>query len=144
MNSARVCRACERHGARWDGSTANRTRALRCRPVAGSERPGRLVAPTVHQPDAAAWLVPLTGHADWVTGGAFSPDGTHILTTSDDRTAQIWDATTGEQVAWQLEQLPDREAAVWSARTTASSAPPPGAWRRLAWLVPVDGVLTPL
>ncbi|RRC95318.1 WD40 repeat domain-containing protein, partial [Schaalia canis] len=30
------------------------------------------------------------------TSGAYSPDGTTILTTSRDNTARIWDATTGQ------------------------------------------------
>ncbi|RRC94451.1 NACHT domain-containing protein, partial [Schaalia canis] len=37
----------------------------------------------------------LTGHTNEVTSGAYSPDGTTILTTSRDNTARIWDATTG-------------------------------------------------
>jgi WD40 repeat protein len=31
-----------------------------------------------------------------VSGGGFSPDGTHVVTTSDDWTARIWDTATGE------------------------------------------------
>ena len=30
---------------------------------------------------------------------AFSPDGTHIVTASDDRTVRIWDARSGQQIA---------------------------------------------
>jgi WD40 repeat protein len=30
---------------------------------------------------------------------AFSPDGSRIVTASDDRTARIWDARSGEQIA---------------------------------------------
>jgi WD40 repeat protein len=41
----------------------------------------------------------LTGHAGPVLSGAFSPDGTHALTTSDDGTARLWDAHTGATVA---------------------------------------------
>jgi WD40 repeat protein len=37
-----------------------------------------------------------TGHTSAVSGGAWSPDGTHLLTTSWDNTARIWDATTGQ------------------------------------------------
>lgn len=40
----------------------------------------------------------LRGHAGFVPYAAFSPDGTHIVTASDDKTARIWDATTGRQV----------------------------------------------
>src|SRR4051794_24818198 len=34
--------------------------------------------------------------ANSVTNGAYSPDGSRILTTSRDHTARIWDATTGK------------------------------------------------
>lgn len=37
----------------------------------------------------------LVGHSDWVNSGAFSPDGTHILTGSDDTTARLWDSHSG-------------------------------------------------
>ena len=30
---------------------------------------------------------------------AFSPDGTRIVTASDDKTARIWDAATGKEIA---------------------------------------------
>src|SRR5579862_6845279 len=29
---------------------------------------------------------------------AFSPDGTRVVTASDDKTAHIWDATTGNEI----------------------------------------------
>ncbi|MGH3936201.1 MAG: metallophosphoesterase, partial [Pseudonocardiaceae bacterium] len=38
----------------------------------------------------------VSGHTDAVTAVAFSPDGTHLATTSDDRTAKLWDPTTGQ------------------------------------------------
>jgi WD40 repeat protein len=40
-------------------------------------------------------LFTLYGHTGAVTGAAFSPDGTRIVTGSDDRTAKVWDARTG-------------------------------------------------
>ncbi|HEX2570310.1 MAG TPA: AAA-like domain-containing protein [Polyangia bacterium] len=40
----------------------------------------------------------LTGHADRVSGLAFSPDGVHMLTASADGTARLWDANTGRLV----------------------------------------------
>jgi WD40 repeat protein len=42
----------------------------------------------------------LAGHQqNNVLSAAFSPDGTRIITTSYDRTARIWDAATGEEIA---------------------------------------------
>ncbi|MDW8224298.1 MAG: hypothetical protein RMJ82_15255 [Gemmatales bacterium] len=36
------------------------------------------------------------GHTDWIRGVAFSPNGKLLATASDDGTARVWDAKTGE------------------------------------------------
>ena len=41
----------------------------------------------------------LEGHKDWLISVAFSPDGLHVVTTSDDQTARVWDAGDGHQTA---------------------------------------------
>ncbi|KZP17812.1 WD40 repeat-like protein [Athelia psychrophila] len=43
-------------------------------------------------------LKTLEGHKDWVRAVAYSPDGAHIVSGSDDNTIRIWDAETGEAV----------------------------------------------
>ncbi len=40
----------------------------------------------------------LSGHQDVLLRVAWSPDGTRIVTTSNDRTAKIWDAATGNEL----------------------------------------------
>ena len=40
----------------------------------------------------------LTGHSDGVRSVAYSPDGKHIVSGSDDRTVKIWGARTGKEV----------------------------------------------
>ncbi|KAE9383194.1 hypothetical protein BT96DRAFT_1009531 [Gymnopus androsaceus JB14] len=40
----------------------------------------------------------LQGHDNWVNSVAFSPDGTRIVSGSDDKTLRIWVATTGAQM----------------------------------------------
>jgi WD40 repeat protein len=41
----------------------------------------------------------LEGHTDSVTSAAFSPDGTRVVTASDDGTAIVWNAVTGASIA---------------------------------------------
>jgi WD40 repeat protein len=42
----------------------------------------------------------LRGHEySVVFSGSFSPDGARIVTASADRTARVWDAATGDEVA---------------------------------------------
>ena len=45
----------------------------------------------------------LQGHTDWVKSVAFSPDGRHIVSGSDDSTIRVWDAQTGVQVGSSLQ-----------------------------------------
>lgn len=53
----------------------------------------------------------LRGHRDIVWSASYSPDGRRIVTVSDDQTASIWDATTGEE----LVVLRGHDSGVWSA-----------------------------
>jgi WD40 repeat protein len=40
----------------------------------------------------------LEGHTEWVQGCGVAPDGTWIVSASNDKTLRIWDAATGESV----------------------------------------------
>ena len=40
----------------------------------------------------------LGGHTAAITAVAFSPDGTRVLTGSQDNTAKLWDAQTGKEI----------------------------------------------
>jgi eukaryotic-like serine/threonine-protein kinase len=42
--------------------------------------------------------IELRGHEGRVNDGAFSPDGSRIVTASDDRTARVWNVANGEQL----------------------------------------------
>jgi WD40 repeat protein len=55
---------------------------------------------------------PLRGHTSDVNSAAFSPDGKHIVTASDDETARLWDAESGKPIG---EPLRGHEGWVLSA-----------------------------
>ena len=40
----------------------------------------------------------LSGHTNGVYGVAFSPDGTHLATASRDKTAKVWEVSSGREV----------------------------------------------
>ena len=46
------------------------------------------------------WFLPVAifNHKDAVSSAAFSPDGTRVVTASDEKTARLWDARTGKAV----------------------------------------------
>ncbi len=56
-------------------------------------------------------LAPIAGSREF-TSAAFSPDGTRIVTASFDKTARIWDANSGKELA----KLEGHEGGVYSAR----------------------------
>jgi len=43
------------------------------------------------------------GHTETITSMSYSPDGSHIVTGSNDKTIRIWDAETGAVVGEPLE-----------------------------------------
>jgi WD40 repeat protein len=75
-------------------------------------------------------------HADFITHGTFSPDGARVASASADKTARIWDTSTGTAVTAPIQHdervvhiafdprgnrivtvCEDRSARVWDART---------------------------
>jgi hypothetical protein len=84
-----------------------------------------LVALEIRQPDStptadsllhkalvdAVQIATLTGHTAEVGAAFFSPDGTRVVTASEDNTARIWNAATGEPIA----TLTGHTATVWAA-----------------------------
>ena len=56
-------------------------------------------------------LIPALKHQAAVESAAFSPDGTRVVTASEDNTARVWDAATGKPLTRSLEH----QDWVWSA-----------------------------
>jgi predicted oxidoreductase (fatty acid repression mutant protein) len=82
---------------------------LRLDPVATKASPaGAELAATAAQSD---WRLVLRGHEQYVQSASFSPDGSHIVTASWDKTARIWDAATAAEIA----VLRGHDNVVWSA-----------------------------
>ena len=48
---------------------------------------------------AAIPIATLSGHTDWIKSVAISPDGSKIVTGSDDKTAKIWNVADGSLIA---------------------------------------------
>ncbi len=78
----------------------------------------------------------LRGHRGTVLYAAYSPDGSKIVTASEDHTARLWDARTGQQSARRSNTA---TTCAWpsSARTARGWSPPPtttprasGTWGR--------------
>ncbi|MBK8278480.1 MAG: hypothetical protein IPK92_22370 [Nitrospira sp.] len=60
---------------------------------------------------ASAVQVLLT-HEGRVNSGTFSPDGTKVITASNDKTARVWDAATGKELVRLSHENPVRSATV--------------------------------
>jgi WD40 repeat protein len=75
------------HSARLDLGMPGRAAST---PLVGAQ-----LAASVSQ---SAWRLMLAGHEGFVLSANFNPDGQRIVTGSADKTARVWDATTGKEL----------------------------------------------
>ena len=75
-------------------------------------------------------FVALEGHQGPVNSAAFSPDGTHVVTASADKTARVWDLREKQPSFVALEGHQGQSMRRRSARTEPMSSPRPMTRRR--------------
>jgi WD40 repeat protein len=77
--------------------------ALEALPQPGSDNPRPFVdgiAPVLYEAlNRLREETVLAGHASTVASAAFSPDGKRVVTASEDSTARLWAADTGQEIA---------------------------------------------
>jgi WD40 repeat protein len=61
-----------------------------------------------------AEVLTLKGHTGFVISASWSPDGSRLVTGSEDQTAKVWDAKTGAEVLTLKGHINAVSAASWS------------------------------
>ena len=82
----------------------------------------------IHDVKTGRLLLELRGHQGWIVSAEFSPDGTRIATGSEDGTARIWNAVTGQNRFRRCNTRHSSRAAHFS--------PMASGWSRLPWIPP--------
>eukprot|EP01061_Rhynchopus_euleeides_P004109 TRINITY_DN13434_c0_g1_i7.p1 TRINITY_DN13434_c0_g1~~TRINITY_DN13434_c0_g1_i7.p1 ORF type:complete len:124 (+),score=25.96 TRINITY_DN13434_c0_g1_i7:23-373(+) len=59
-------------------------------------------------------LPPLLGHTDYVRSVTVTPDGSKIISASDDKSVRVWETATGKE----LQKLGGHTSAVYSVTVT--------------------------
>ena len=104
---------------RQEAVERSRREAMEERVEKKSESAGHTVVPSVTRPCT------LRGHSGDVNSVAYSPDGKHVLSGSDDKTVKIWDAQTGKEVSvlvchhLSIAACTDADLRVWSMSRSA-------------------------
>jgi WD40 repeat protein len=95
-----------------------RSQSSRISPVSsGSNRTFTTTStPTLapNSPPLGATLLTYRGHSDWMTSVAWSPDDRSIASSSNDQTAQVWDAINGKTIFTYHGHSSGVNAAAWS------------------------------
>jgi WD40 repeat protein len=81
----------------------------------------------------------LAGHADWVRAVAWSFDNTRIFTGSDDNSARIWDAATGQPTGLMFVLFPSFEYAIFNIESEELVRCTGESWRWLGLITGKDG-----
>jgi WD40 repeat protein len=77
-------------------------------------------------------ITTVLGHGDAVRACGFSPDGSLLVSGSDDRTLKLWEVSTGES-GMTMVSAPHGQTAALDTRHSRILAASPDAWRYLGW-----------
>lgn len=99
---------------KWQEALPYLVRAIRFDPENTNAQEALWLAVCYGKRDRGQMYVHVMAHNDPVWCANYSPDGTRIVTASDDYTAQIWDAITGQPVGHALEHKASVRSAAYS------------------------------
>jgi len=85
-------------GPNWEQRIPYLTRALKWEPTNALAAMSLYSTITFHPPNETHFLLHVLPHDDYVSSAEFSPDGSRVVTASQDGTARVWDAATGRQI----------------------------------------------
>ena len=113
-----IFRHCDLEGSSLSEARRHRTQFLHTTGTP-QQLSGTLATPLAghHPAQICAETQIFGGHSGSISSAAWSPDGAHILTGSDDGTARVWDARTGETTL-ELTHQSSVTAVAWSPDST--------------------------
>ena len=103
---------------KWQEAVAYLGRAVRYDPENRDAQDALWITLRHGKRDISRFPEHLLEHDDRIHSANFSPDGTRIVTASEDKTARVWDAKTGKPICAPLKHAGGVESAAFSADGT--------------------------